>query len=144
VSRGVNVLRAVSRTAVADDLPEVLRLLHTLGTGATPDALALLALSGGQVVVATLLGEVVGVAVLEWLHPVQSRAPQAWLTGLVSAAQHRHHGVARTLLEECARRVRRSGADRLHISSASEADEARGFLCAAGFEARLIVYEKKV
>lgn len=122
----------------------MIRLLCTLGPGASAEALAQLSRSGGQVLVATVLGELAGVAVLEWLHPLQSPRGQAWLTALITGAQFRHRGVARALLEECARRVRQSGADRITVTAAAERDEVRAFLGAAGFEPRLIVYERLV
>ncbi len=144
VTTATRVLRAVTRAVGPDELPEVVHLLSTLGPSATADALARLIGAGGQVLVATVRSELAGVAVLEWLHPLQRPRPQAFLTALVTSAQFRHQGVARALLEECARRVRQSGADRLHLAAAPEQDEARGFLGAAGFEPRLIVYERMV
>jgi ribosomal protein S18 acetylase RimI-like enzyme len=138
------VLKAVTRSAGAEDLSEVTRLLSTLGSGASEEVLAQFLRAGGQVVVATVLGEVAGVAVLEWLHPIQSPRAEAWLTSLVTGAQFRHRGVARALLEECARRVRQAGGDRIHVTAALERDEVSAFLRAAAFEPRLIVYERSV
>ena len=138
------ILKAVVRTALPEDLPEVTRLLSTLGPDASEQSIARFLRWGGQVVVATVLGEVAGVAALEWLHPLQSAHPEAWLTSLVTGAQFRHRGVARALLEECSRRARSAGGDRLSVAAAAERDEVRAFLCAARFEPRLIVYQRMV
>ena len=121
----------MTRTALPEDLGEVARLLGTED------------LSGaGEVVVAVVLGEVKGLAVLEWLHPLQSPRAEAWLTALVTDGHARHRGIARTLLEEILRRVRQAGGDRLRIGCPLERDELRTFFAAVGFEPRLLVYER--
>lgn len=142
VLTSTRVLKAVTRAASADDLPHVARLLQALGPAASEESIAGFLRHGGELWVATLLGEVVGVAVLEWLHPVQSPRPQAWLTALVTDAPARHRGVARALLEEAARRVRLAGGACLRVGCLAQRDELRAFFCATGFEARLIVFER--
>ncbi|MBS1148306.1 MAG: Acetyltransferase family [Myxococcaceae bacterium] len=92
--------------------------------------------------VATVLGQVSGIAVLEWLHPQQSARAEAWLTALVTDAPARHRGIARALLEEAARRARQAGGDRLRLGCPLERDDLRAFLAAAGFEPRLLVFER--
>lgn len=122
------------RGATADDLPHAARLLGTSDET--------LAAARGELIVATVLGEVTGVAVLEWLHPVQRLQPEAWLTALVTDPTARHRGVARALLEDVMRRVRQAGGLALRVGCAVERDDLRAFFCASGFEARLIVFER--
>lgn len=142
VLTSTRVLKTVTRPALPEDLGEVVRLLGTLGSGATEEAVAAFLRRGGTVVVASVLGEVRGVAVLEWLHPLQSARPEGWLTALVTDAHHRHRGIARVLLEEVTRRVRQQGGDRLRIGIPAQRDDVRAFLAATAFEPQLIVYER--
>jgi GNAT superfamily N-acetyltransferase len=142
VLTSTRVLKAVTRSAQPEDLPDVVRLLGTLAPGASEDVVAQFLRLGGEVLVATVLGQVTGIAVLEWLHPLQSARAEAWLTALVTDAHARHRGVARALLEESARRVRQAGGDRLRLGCPLERDDLRAVLEAAGFEMRELVYER--
>lgn len=141
VLTSTQVLKAVTRAAGPEDLRDAARLL---GPRASEEAIAAFVRHGGDVRVAALLGQVVGVAVLEWLHPVQRPGAEAWLTALVTDGAARHRGVARALLAEAATRVRQLGGTSLRVACRLEADDARAFFCASGFEARLIVFERCV
>jgi len=94
---------ASTRAAQGSDVHDVVRLLGPL---ASEELVAGFLRRGKCVEVATLLGEVVGLAVLEWLHPLQRAGSEAWLTALVTDASARHRGVARALLGSIGRRVR--------------------------------------
>lgn len=144
VLTSTRVLKAVTRPALSEDLRGVVGLLGALGSGATEETVADFLRRGGEVQVASLLGELCGVGVLEWLHPLQEARPQAWLTALVTGAHARHRGVARALIDGLSQRVLQAGGDRLMLGCQVERDDVRAFLAAAGFEARHLVFERAV
>ncbi|GEM_PF-3025754 len=130
---------ASTRAAQGSDVHDVVRLLGPL---ASEELVAGFLRRGKCVEVATLLGEVVGLAVLEWLHPLQRAGSEAWLTALVTDASARHRGVARALLGSIGRRVRQGGGGCLRIACPLEDDAQRSFLAATGFEPRWLVFER--
>jgi ribosomal protein S18 acetylase RimI-like enzyme len=75
-------------------------------------------------------GQLVAVAALSGRF-LRERNEKLELAFLYVDRRHRRRGIARALMEECARRARERGAEQLYIS-ASETDSAIGFYLAYG------------
>ncbi len=134
-----------ARAAEARDVPALTRLLEQLGYPCTEEQVRARLGFGPpdrRVLVAELDGEVVGLAVLELLHPLHQGAPEAVLTALVSDANVRHRGVARLLLSDVSRRARQAGAARLSLRCHRRRDDAHGFYRALGFEETHLTFDR--
>jgi GNAT superfamily N-acetyltransferase len=136
-----------ARQAEVGDCPALARLLEQLGYPTSEEQVRLrldLGPPDRQVLVAELDGEVVGLAVLEFLHPVHCPCPEAVLTALVTEANARHRGVARVLLADVTRRARQAGATELNLRSHRRRDDAHGFYRAQGFDETHLTFDRKL
>ena len=94
-----------------------------------------------RVLLAELDGNVVGLAVLELLHPLHRGAPEAVLTALVTEACARHRGIARTLITDACRRARQAGASKLYLRCNRRRDDAHAFYRAQGFDETHLTFD---
>ena len=94
--------------------------------------------------VAELDGEVVGVAVLELIHPLHTPAPEGVLTALVTDANARHRGAARVLIADASRRARQAGAGKLYLRCHRRRDDAHAFYRAQGFDETHLTFDRKL
>ncbi|MBK7860377.1 MAG: GNAT family N-acetyltransferase [Archangiaceae bacterium] len=97
-----------------------------------------------RVLVAELDDAVVGLAVLELIHPLHRGAPEAVLTALVTDANTRHRGVARALLAEVSRRARQAGAATLYLRCHRRRDDAHAFYRAQGFDETHLTFNREL
>ena len=97
-----------------------------------------------RVIVAELDRDIVGLAVLELLHPLHKGAPEAVLTALVPDANARHRGVARTLLADVSRRARQAGAANLYLRTHRRRDDAHAFYRAQGFDELHLTFDRSL
>jgi GNAT superfamily N-acetyltransferase len=122
----------------------MVRLLEQLGYPTHEEQLrARLALGppNRRVMLAELEGDVVGLAVLELLHPLHHGAPEAVLTALVTEACARHRGVARTLITDACRSARQAGASKLYLRCNLRRDDAHAFYRAQGFDETHLTFD---
>lgn len=134
-----------ARPAEVTDVPALTRLLEQLGHPCSEEQLRARLGFGPpdrRVIVAELDGEVVGLAVLELLHPLHHGAPEAVLTALVTEANARHRGVARVLLADASRRARQSGASKLYLRCHRRRDDAHAFYRGQGFEETHLTFDR--
>ena len=134
-----------ARPAEAADVPALTRLLEALGYPASEEQVRARLGFGPpdrRVVVAELDGDVVGLAVLELLHPFHRGAPEGVLTALVTEPNARHRGVARVLLADVSRRARQSGATKLQLRCHHRRDDAHAFYRAQGFEETHLTFDR--
>lgn len=134
-----------AREADASDAPALAHLLEQLGYPCSEEQV-LARLGFGppdrRVLVAELDDAVIGLAVLELLHPLHHPAPEGVLTALVTDANARHRGVARLLLSDAARRARQAGASRLMLRCHRRRDDAHAFYRAQGFEETHLTFDR--
>ena len=97
------------------------RIIHGADTGA---------------LVAELDGRVVGLATHSLTHLIYRPSPQCRLTALVVGAGQRRRGVGRALVAEVESVARRSGCDRLELTTRPSRSDALGLYAALGFERR--------
>jgi GNAT superfamily N-acetyltransferase len=134
-----------ARPAEGGDSPALARLLEQLGYPASEEQVRVRLGFGPPdriVLVAELDGEVLGLAVLELVHPLHTGAPEGVLTALVTEANSRHRGVARLLLADVARRARQAGAVRLYLRSHRRRDDAHAFYRALGFDETHLTFDR--
>jgi GNAT superfamily N-acetyltransferase len=134
-----------ARPAEAADVPAMARLLEQLGYPCSEEQLKARLGFGPpdrRVLVAELDGDVVGLAVLELLHPLHLAVPEGVLTALVTDANARHRGVARVLLADVSRRARQAGAQRLTLRCHRRRDDAHAFYRALGFEETALAFDR--
>jgi len=143
--RRVSLPAPFARSADGADAPALSRLLDQLGHPCSEEQVRA-RLSFGppdrRVVVAELDGDVVGLAVLELIHPLHEAAPEGVLTALVTEANARHKGVARVLLADVARRARQAGAQRLTLRCHRRRDDAHAFYRALGFDETHLTFDR--
>lgn len=117
-------------------------MLDRLGASVAVESVErVLTLGWPRVLVAERMGEVVAVAVVEALHPLQG-PPVAHLTALASET-----GLAfelEALVEEAAREARRLGCIRLKAEVQAGGEGAAAMLAALGFEPAVPVLERSV
>ena len=134
-----------SRPAAPEDVPALTRLLEQLGYPCS-EAQLLARLDFGppdrRVLVAELNGEVIGLAVLELLHPLHRSTPEAVLTALVTDLNARHRGAARVLLADASRRARQAGAAKLYLRCDRRRDDAHAFYRAQGFDETHLTFDR--
>lgn len=126
-------------------MPGITRLLEQLGYPCSEEQLRARLGFGPpdrRVLVAELDADVVGLAVLELLHPLHEAAPEAVLTALVTDANARHRGVARVLLTDASRRARQAGALRLTLRCHRRRDDAHAFYRGQGFEETHLTFDR--
>ena len=143
--RRVSPPAAFARTADASDVPALTRLLEQLGYPCSEEQVRARLTFGPpdrRVVVAELDGDVVGLAVLELIHPLHDPAPEAVLTALVTEANARHRGIARVLLADVARRARQAGAQHLTLRCHRRRDDAHTFYRALGFDETHLTFDR--
>lgn len=136
---------AFARLADAYDAPALTRLLEQLGYPCTePQVLARLDFGppSRRVVVAELDDDLVGLAVLELLHPLHQPACEGVLTALVTDANARHRGVARLLIADVCRRARQAGAMKIYLRCHLRRDDAHAFYRAQGFDETHLTFDR--
>ena len=125
-------MAAVVRRATPRDADDVLRLLAELGRPAVADDprgqrevfLDHLTADDAAVFVAEDRGRVAGVASL-WIRPrLNWVTPEAWVPDLYVEERFRRRGLARALLDACAREAKRRGCHRLVLDSGHEREAA--------------------
>lgn len=134
-----------ARPAEPADAPALTRLLEQLGYPASEEQVRARLGFGPpdrRVLVAELDDAVVGLAVLELLHPLHQPQPEAVLTALVTEANARHRGVARVLLADAARRARQAGAAKLYLRCHLRRDDAHAFYRAQGFDETHLTFDR--
>jgi GNAT superfamily N-acetyltransferase len=134
-----------ARLAEPFDIGGLTRLLEQLGYPCSDEQLRARLGFGPpdrRVIVADLDGELVGLAVLELLHPLHEAAPEGLLTALVTDANFRHRGVARLLLSDLARRARQAGASKLYLRCHRRRDAAHAFYRAQGFDETHLTFDR--
>jgi ribosomal protein S18 acetylase RimI-like enzyme len=131
---------AIVRRAEPRDADAVLALLEALGrppVSEDPEPqrqvfLDHLAFDDAAVFVAEDEG-VIGVASL-WIRPrLNWTVPEAWIAELYVDPAHRKQGIARALVDACAREATRRGCHRLVLESAHHREDAHAFYEAYGF-----------
>jgi GNAT superfamily N-acetyltransferase len=135
----------LARPAEPPDIPAITHLLGQLGYPCSEEQVRARLGFGPpdrRVLVAELDGEVVGLAVLELLHPLHQAAPEAVLTALVTEANARHRGVARVLLADVSRRARQAGAARLTLRCHRRRDDAHAFYRGQGFDETALAFDR--
>ncbi len=90
----------------------------------------------GEVLVAELDGEVVGVATYVLIDVLERPDPQCRITALVVDDRFRRRGVAYALLHTIEETARDFGCFRLEVTSRADRAEALAFYRAAGFDER--------
>lgn len=140
------------RRAEARDADSVLALLAGLGRPAVADDpepqrgifLDHLAFDDAAVFVAELGGELVGTVSL-WIRPrLNWTSPEAWIPDLYVAPGNRRRGLARALLDACAREARRRRCHRLVLESGHKRTEAHRLYESYGFADLGRVYELRL
>jgi ribosomal protein S18 acetylase RimI-like enzyme len=132
---------AAIRRAKPRDADDIVGLLAELGRPAVADDprgqrdvfLDHLVAGDAAVFVADELGQVAGVASL-WIRPrLNWTTPEAWVPDLYVAERFRRRGLARALLDACAREAKRRGCHRLVLESGHNREAAHRLYERYGF-----------
>jgi GNAT superfamily N-acetyltransferase len=133
--------RVTIRIAAQRDTRTIAPLLGQLGYPASPDELGerlerLTDRPDGEVLVAELDDEVVGLAAYVLIDVLERPDPQCRITALVVDDRFRRRGVAYALLHTIEETAREFGCFRLEVTTREDRAEALAFYRAAGFEER--------
>jgi ribosomal protein S18 acetylase RimI-like enzyme len=130
------------RRAETRDADAVLALVAGLGRPAVAEDaepqrqvfLDHLAFDDAAVLVAEEDGSLTGIVSL-WVRPrLNWTAPEAWISELYVAPEHRRQGIAGALVDACIHEARRRGCHRVVLESARNRDDAHAFYRAYGFK----------
>jgi GNAT superfamily N-acetyltransferase len=133
--------RVTIRLASLRDAEAIAPLLGQLGYPTTAAELAerierLSDRPDGEVLVAELDGEVVGLAAYQLIDVIERPDPQCRITALVVDDRHRRRGVAYALLHTIEETARDFTCFRLEVTTRSDRADALAFYRAAGFDER--------
>ena len=133
--------RVTIRLATLRDAEVIAPLLGQLGYPTTADELSerierLADRPDGEVLVAELDGEVVGLAAYQLIDVIERPDPQCRITALVVDDRYRRRGVAYALLHTIEETARDFACFRLEVTSRADRAEALAFYKAAGFDER--------
>jgi GNAT superfamily N-acetyltransferase len=133
--------RVTIRLATLGDAEAIAPLLGQLGYPTTADELAeridrLADRPDGEVLVAELDGEVVGLAAYQLIDLIERPDPQCRVTALVVDDRYRRRGVAYALIHTIEETARDFACFRLEVTTRADRADALAFYRAAGFEQR--------
>ena len=133
--------RVTIRLAALRDADAIAPLLGQLGYPTTADELServerLADRSDGEVLVAELDGEVVGLAAYQLIDVIERPDPQCRITALVVDDRYRRRGVAYALLHTIEETARDFACFRLEVTTHPDRADALAFYRAAGFDER--------
>jgi GNAT superfamily N-acetyltransferase len=133
--------RVTIRLATQRDSEAIAPLLGQLGYPAYPDELGerierLTDRPDGEVLIAELEGDVVGLAAYQLIDVLERPDPQCRITSLVVDDRFRRRGVAYALLHTIEETARDFGCFRLEVTTHPDRAEALAFYLASGFEER--------
>ena len=133
--------RVTIRLATQRDTGAIAPLLAQLGYPASPDELGerierLTERADGEVLIAELDDQVVGVASYQLIDVLERPDPQCRITSLVVDDRFRRRGVAYALLHTIEETARDFGCFRLEVTTQPDRAAALSFYLAAGFEER--------
>ena len=133
--------RVTIRLAALRDADAIAPLLGQLGYPTTADELSerierLTDRPDGEVLVAELDGEVVGLAAYQLIDVIERPDPQCWITALVVDDRYRRRGVAYALLHTIEETARDFACFRLEVTTHPDRPDALAFYRATGFEER--------
>ena len=126
------------RDARVGDAEAIAALLGQLGypsaAEAIPARLERLRIVGDRVVVATVDGDLAGLAHLQVSPTIQHERPAGNIRALVVDESHRRAGVGRALVEEMETEARRRGCFLIFLTTAARREEAHDFYRRVGLE----------
>jgi len=133
--------RVTIRLAALRDADAIAPLLGQLGYPTTADELSerierLADRPDGEVLVAELDGEVVGLAAYQLIDVIERPDPQCRITALVVDDRYRRRGVAYALLHTIEETARDFACFRLEVTTHPDRADALAFYRAAGFDER--------
>ncbi|HUB03564.1 MAG TPA: GNAT family N-acetyltransferase [Solirubrobacteraceae bacterium] len=133
--------RVTIRLATQRDAEAIAPLLGQLGYPASADELGerierLTDRPDGEVLIAELDGDVVGLAAYQLIDVIERPDPQCRITSLVVDDRFRRRGVAYALLHTIEETARDFGCFRLEVTTRPDRADALAFYLAAGFEER--------
>jgi GNAT superfamily N-acetyltransferase len=133
--------RVTIRLAALRDAEAIAPLLGQLGYPTTADELSerierLADRPDGEVLVAELDGEVVGLAAYQLIDVIERPDPQCRITALVVDDRYRRRGVAYALLHTIEETARDFACFRLEVTTHPDRADALSFYRAAGFDER--------
>jgi len=133
--------RVTIRLAALRDADAIAPLLGQLGYTTTADELSerierLADRPDGEVLVAELDGEVVGLAAYQLIDVIERPDPQCRITALVVDDRYRRRGVAYALLHTIEETARDFACFRLEVTTHPDRADALAFYRAAGFDER--------
>jgi len=133
--------RVTIRLAALRDADAIAPLLGQLGYLTTADELSerierLADRPDGEVLVAELDGEVVGLAAYQLIDVIERPDPQCRITALVVDDRYRRRGVAYALLHTIEETARDFACFRLEVTTHPDRADALAFYRAAGFDER--------
>ena len=133
--------RVTIRLATQRDTGAIAPLLAQLGYPASPDELGerierLTERADGEVLIAELDDQVVGVAAYQLIDVLERPDPQCRITSLVVDDRFRRRGVAYALLHTIEETARDFGCFRLEVTTQPDRADALAFYLASGFEER--------
>ena len=129
------------RLATQRDTGALAPLLAQLGYAASPDELSerierLTERADGEVLIAELDDQVVGVAAYQLIDVPERPDPQCRITSLVVDDRFRRRGVAYALVHTIEETARDFGCFRLEVTTQPDRADALAFYLASGFEER--------
>jgi aminoglycoside 6'-N-acetyltransferase I len=126
------------RDAAPGDAAGIAALLGQLGypsaAEAIPPRLERLRIVGDRVVVATVDGEVAGLAHLQASPTIEHDRPAAKIGALVVDESHRREGIGRALVEELEAEARRRGCVLVFLTTAARREDAHEFYRRVGLD----------
>jgi GNAT superfamily N-acetyltransferase len=133
--------RVTIRLAARRDAEAIAPLLGQLGYPTTAGELSeriqrLADRPDGEVLVAEIDGEVVGLAAYQLIDLIERLGPQCRITALVVDDRHRRRGVAYALLDTIEETARDFACFRLEVTTRPDRADAMAFYRAAGFDER--------
>ncbi|MGO9499082.1 MAG: GNAT family N-acetyltransferase [Solirubrobacteraceae bacterium] len=133
--------RVTIRLATERDTNAIAPLLAQLGYPASPDELGerierLTERPDGEVLIAELDDQVVGVAAYQLIDVLERPDPQCRITSLVVDDRFRRRGVAYALVHTIEETARDFGCFRLEVTTQPDRADALAFYLASGFEER--------
>jgi len=133
--------RVTIRLATQRDAEAIAPLLGQLGYPASADELGerierLTDRPDGELLIAELDGDVVGLAAYQLIDVIERPDPQCRITSLVVDDRFRRRGVAYALLHTIEETARDFGCFRLEVTTRPDRADALAFYLAAGFEER--------
>ncbi|MFZ0975932.1 MAG: GNAT family N-acetyltransferase [Solirubrobacteraceae bacterium] len=131
--------RVTIRLAAQRDTNAIAPLLAQLGYPASPDELGerierLTERADGEVLIAELDDQVVGIAAYQLIDVLERPDPQCRITSLVVDDRFRRRGVAYALIHTIEETARDFGCFRLEVTTRPDRADALAFYLASGFE----------